>query len=299
MPKTRKFWIGWYVKQNILDTNKKYTVDIEFDRKYADVELNDKDQDTEINQFADNEDTDNIDNVDEVEFSNDENEMSENNSAAQNDILEDIKVLKGKEVDQLKHKLSKLEGVIQKKDEELNKYKIENKSLKNEISTLASENETKHNIIEEFNRNGKAVTDEMNKHLTQIKSLNDNIAKLQKKNLQLKEQKTIDGNELQKQQREIEMLKKDVYKLETSNNAKTKKIDTITEELTKIKEAYKKTKKDKTVHNADKDKELNKLLEERRRLLKSNDEIFKMFKKQMELVDLLKKKITHLESVGT
>lgn len=234
-----------------------------------------------------------------MEFSNDENEMSENNSAAQNDILEDIKVLKGKEVDQLKHKLSKLEGVIQKKDEELNKYKIENKSLKNEISTLASENETKHNIIEEFNRNGKAVTDEMNKHLTQIKSLNDNIAKLQKKNLQLKEQKTIDGNELQKQQREIEMLKKDVYKLETSNNAKTKKIDTITEELTKIKEAYKKTKKDKTVHNADKDKELNKLLEERRRLLKSNDEIFKMFKKQMELVDLLKKKITHLESVGT
>ncbi|XP_029646146.1 testis-expressed protein 9-like isoform X2 [Octopus sinensis] len=108
----------------------------------------------------------------------------------------------------------------------------------------------------------------------------------------------IEGLETQvvTQKRELEHLKRNFKKEGTLHKATDVRLNRALEEMEKYKEQVQKTKTDAKDHSSNDKKRIEQLLAENRMLEKQKNELMTGFRKQMKLIDILKKQKMHIEA---
>lgn len=181
-----------------------------------------------------------------------------------------------------------------KKIEALNKYqssKIE--ALQNELEKALNEIKSKDLEIESLKSSGKTPSQENRKTLNQINALN---LQLDKYKGMLSDKKTeISGlmEKINEQQKTIDQhaIAERKHKQEVSN--KDKQIARLIEEVDRLSSSAANQRNQGNVASA---KDLEKLVNENKKLEKQKNEIYAAFKKSLKLCSILKRQKVHLEN---
>ena len=212
------------------------------------------------------------------------------------DLAKEIALVKEDNEKKLKAKIESLETKLEKTEHALHTFELENNSLQNDLENALSDLQFKNKILEDFEKKGKTLNDESLKFLNQIKQVNEKNNRLQKKNVELLE--NIQENKKQQVQkdREIENIKRENIKNESENLAKSKKIEQLLEDISKIKNTYKTQKVTKESANEFDSKKTEKLIFENKKLEKQKNDLLAILKKQTSLIDVLKKQKVNIQS---
>ena len=191
----------------------------------------------------------------------------------------------------------------------MQKIKIE--SLKIEIESANNTLQTKENQVSELENKGKNISDETKKYQNQLNNLNskcesikDSIKDFNKlckeHEKELLSSKTVLFSFKSafkiKNLKVLENVQKDHKKFENESNKKNLRINRLQEEIDKLKIQSKTEKVSKTEKTNDVKKSNETLQQENQILLKQRIDLLQAFKKQLKLIDTLKRERTHLEA---
>ena len=148
---------------------------------------------------------------------------------------------------------------------------------------------------EEYEKENNRLLEESKKHSEKVNSLTQQITKLK--------QQVTDGQSklkqlestLTEQNREIEMGEREKKKTVQDQNQKDVKINRALEEVEKYKVMLKEAKATELGKSDTMKKDLDRVLEDNRKLERQRNELLQAFKKQMKLIDVLKRQKMHIE----
>lgn len=157
------------------------------------------------------------------------------------------------------------------------------------INSLTSE-------IDSLRGHTVAATEDSKKHSQQIEMLNKNFEKMKKQyqETQLKNQqleKTI--TDLSK---ELASLTNTQKKSDKDVTAREAKINKLIDEVERYKEQIKSLRSNEGENNDRNRKDLDRLSQENKKLERQKNELLTAFRKQLKLIDILKRQKAHLES---
>eukprot|EP00357_Protocruzia_adherens_P028564 CAMPEP_0115012318 /NCGR_PEP_ID=MMETSP0216-20121206/24650_1 /TAXON_ID=223996 /ORGANISM="Protocruzia adherens, Strain Boccale" /LENGTH=360 /DNA_ID=CAMNT_0002381321 /DNA_START=1 /DNA_END=1083 /DNA_ORIENTATION=- len=164
--------------------------------------------------------------------------------------------------------------------------------LENSISNLnAQELE-----LNEFRSKGKSLSEDSKKYGAQISTLNSNLEKMKKQNADLNDKLQRTERELILLRSEAEGARRDLKKNEQGQKGKDAKLNRLIEEVEKYKSIIKEHRTHDTEKNDIARHEMDRLAQENKKLEKQKTELLQAFKKQLKLIDILKRQKIHIEA---
>ena len=103
-------------------------------------------------------------------------------------------------------------------------------------------------------------------------------------------------NQLQQSELKINKFERDGKRVTQDAGVKDVRLNRVIEELERHKLALKETKEKESGKNKEMREELDKVLEDNKKLERQRNELLQAFKKQMKLIDILKKQKMHIEA---
>ena len=173
--------------------------------------------------------------IEKSSFRDSDQESEGENPPARDNLAEELNRLNANEVRTLGEKVASLEQELSGANAKVNALTLENESLANQRDNLFEKLALKDRIIDEFDKKGKSVNEESKKYIAQIKQLTEKLEKLQQKNLELLKASQQGQSAKVAQEQSLSGLKKEVAKLNADIAAKNKKVQSLTEEIAKIK----------------------------------------------------------------
>lgn len=225
--------------------------------------------------------------IEKSSFRESDPESEEENLPARDNLAEELNRLNVNEVRTLGEKVASLEQELSGANAKVNALTLENESLANQRDNLFEKLALKDRIIDEFDKKGKSVNEESKKYIAQIKQLTDKLEKLQQKNLELLKASQQGQSAKVAQEQSLTGLKKEVAKLNADIATKNKKVQSLTEEIAKIKTQSEEKLAKGVRERKDPDNEADaKKLKETQQLAKT----------QAELIDVLKRQKAQLQA---
>ncbi len=176
----------------------------------------------------------------------------------------------------------------------LQKAKIE--TLELELQNAISNVNAKDLQINEMESKDKSLSDQGKKYTAQINQLNVTMQKLKQQNTEYFSK--IEGLEKTASQlrQELDKNSQTQAKSTQESHAKDVKLNRMIEELEKYKRQLKEVKSSDGQRTDDQKRDGERLLQENKRLERQNGELLVAFKKQLKLIDILKRQKVHIES---
>lgn len=177
----------------------------------------------------------------------------------------------------------------------IHKQRLEIDSLKSDLERAFDELAHKDKQLEKLEERGSSLTTEIETYMKQMTKINEKNAEYKKTNMELR--RKLQEVEASKKGTEIQHthLSKAQKKFDTELAKKDSKINRLTEEIERLKIQAKPDSSIGMIRSED-SKLTQKLVDENKKLEQQRNELLTGFKKQLKLIDLLKRQITHLES---
>ena len=128
----------------------------------------------------------------------------------------------------------------------------------------------------------------MYRYNKQISTLNENLKKASAQNNKNEKRISTLEAQLAESEKKIERFERESKKVSQDTNVKDVRLNRVVEELEKYKLKLKETKDSETGKTQEIREEMDKVLEENRKLERQRNELLQAFKKQMKLIDILK-----------
>jgi len=219
-----------------------------------------------------------------------ENIYKEKNIEEQlHDLKKRDEIQRIKQFDQLKEENEENERTIQ-----IQKAKIE--TLVAEVEKMAHNLRLKESYIEELESKGKNISEESKKYVNQVTSLMEKLEDTKKELSQQTQKLQLKDKEIQNLKKENDNLQRNAKKVEGETSKKDVKINRLQEELDKVKIEIKQQRVMVDDKTDDVKKQYDKIIQENRKLERQRNELLQAFKKQLKLIDVLKRQKTHLEA---
>ncbi|KAL4463884.1 hypothetical protein ABPG74_005821 [Tetrahymena malaccensis] len=265
-------------------------------------------------------------NKNKLQLNKDEEQKQENDiDDDDDDEIDAEKLLKKQE--QLEEKLNKYKKIDSKKNEELIELemlveeqgiyliililikltqnnskekiirvqRIRKDGLLSEIDSLQDTLKVKESILSQLGEKGKSFEEETESYQVQINLLNEKMEETKKMIVKLGQQKQQEDKDCKSIQNEIDQVKKEIKKKGVELNKKDIKINRLQEEIDKIKMNLQINKGNTTSDKQGDAKKINeKLHSDIKKLDRQIQELLNAFKKQLRLIDILKRQKNHL-----
>ena len=207
--------------------------------------------------------------------------------------IDDAKAVDGvkrlKDYDELQAEQSKKENVIYEQNMIIDEIRSGYEELKVELAT-------KENSLNELQKKGTTISDESSRFVKQIKEISEKLTEEKKKNTEMKKKSTLWEKERLNMNVQFEAMIKDKKKLELDINKKDQKVNKLTEDLDKLKLNQRGEKIQHKQNINSEGSQAQQLANENKKLEKQRNELLIAFKKQLKLIDLLKRQKTHQEA---
>lgn len=162
---------------------------------------------------------------------------------------------------------------------------------------LRSDIRSRDTQLQELKNKGSSISEESSKYVKQIKDQADKLNDSKKQNTDLKKKIAILEKERHNLNTQFETMIKDKKRVELDLTKKDTRINKLSEDIEKMKVNHRQDKiTPKMASGNDDDKGNMKLINENKKLEKQRNELLVAFKKQLKLIDLLKRQKTHLEA---
>ncbi|KAF4743282.1 Testis expressed 9 [Perkinsus olseni] len=169
-------------------------------------------------------------------------------------------------------------------------------ALQEELNSAVKGASERGRELNELKEENKTLTEGNGKLTRRCGALEKENDKLLSKATKLEERAKGLDEELHEVKKDLEQLRIVHRKVEHESRAKDTRISRITEELEKAKAAVREARskhKDETVHDK---RETDRMISEIRKLERQRAELIGAFKKQMKLIDILKRQKIHVEA---
>ncbi|CDW88177.1 UNKNOWN [Stylonychia lemnae] len=295
-------------KNNILDDEKEYQIDTKTNKLTINNGRNPfaQDDDDHLDQNEDDDDFNKQFHNDDPKFRQSATsllkEAKQLRESYQRDKTNDRPAVSDHYDDEFNSALSEVERyreVLEKSKEQekiINFQKAKIAALQAELEdALKSQNkvESKHEDLESQN---KKLAEEAKKFNEKMNQSNIQMQKLKQQNQDLQTKLNSLEKSLQEQNKELDAIERDKKKTGQEVGTKDAKLNRAIEELEKYKLQLKEAKASEVSKSDTLRKDMDRLLEENRKLERQRNELMQAFKKQMKLIDILKRQKMHIEA---
>ncbi|KAL4510505.1 hypothetical protein ABPG72_004659 [Tetrahymena utriculariae] len=229
------------------------------------------------------------------DFDDDDDDIDAEKLLKKQEQLEE-KLNKYKKIDSKKNEeLIELEMLVEEQEKIIRVQRIRKDGLLSEIDSLQNTLKVKESILSQLGEKGKSFEEETESYQVQINLLNEKMEETKKVIVKLGQQKQQEDKDCKSVQNEIDQVKKEIKKKGVELNKKDIKINRLQEEIDKIKMNLQ-INKGKTASDKQGDaKKINeKLQSDIKKLDRQIQELLNAFKKQLRLIDILKRQKNHL-----
>ncbi|KND03288.1 uncharacterized protein SPPG_09015 [Spizellomyces punctatus DAOM BR117] len=168
--------------------------------------------------------------------------------------------------------------------------------MQQDMDRLISEHETKNEMISSLDQRLKLADTENSKLSKGVQSLQSQVDKYKKQNEELKKRVESTEGEAATLKKDMEAKARAQRQSETEGNAKDVRLNRALDEIERHKQAAARTAAD-TKEKLEESKRVNeKLLADLRRVQKQKGELLTAFRKQAQLIDVLKRQKMHIEA---
>ena len=208
-----------------------------------------------------------------------------------------------KQVDNIKKKdtvkrlkdLDELNKVSSEQEQLIYQQKLEIKALKEDLEQSVKDLSEKDQIIKKLESRATNLSTDQESYLDKVKKMEEKSEQLKKDNMELRKQ-LADTDKLNKgSSKQFQHLEKTVKTLNQQLEKKDLTSKKLKEENEKLK-ILNSSENEYASKKQDNGKVQEKLIAENKNLEKQRNELLTGFKKQIKLVDLLKRQIVHLEA---
>eukprot|EP00347_Sterkiella_histriomuscorum_P016345 403353547 len=174
--------------------------------------------------------------------------------------------------------------------------KIKIAALQAELEEALKSQNKSESQQEDLEIQNKKLLEEAKKFNEKMNQSTQQMQKLKQQNQDLQTKITSLEKSLQEQNKELDLIERDKKKTVQEGGSKDAKLNRAIEELEKYKIQWKEAKATEISKSDTLRKDMDRLLEENRKLERQRNELMQAFKKQMKLIDILKKQKMHIEA---
>ncbi|KAJ3172502.1 Golgin sub A member 2 [Geranomyces variabilis] len=168
--------------------------------------------------------------------------------------------------------------------------------MKHDMDKLIAQHEIKNATIQTLEQKLKTIEGERNKNARAMQSLHGETSKYQSQNEELKRRAESAEAEVAALRKTLDVHNRAQRHSETETNAKEIRLNRALDEIERRKQLASKASTEAKERLEESKRTLEKLLQDHRRVHKQKAELLAAFKKQLQLVDVLKRQKIHLES---
>ncbi|CAD8166982.1 unnamed protein product [Paramecium octaurelia] len=282
-----------YIKFKNKDSNYEddnYDENLDYDEnEFNDVYKDDSDQEQGLQQQS------NYDSSEDEDFNNDVavqqmvNQVRNIKSAEQNrDNQQPIKY------DDKKQEILEQELIVDEQKKILRMQSLKADALKQELDNILQQNKMKENLIQEIEQKGKNISDQTKKYNAQIVSLNEKYEQFRQKLLETQQKTKALEKENLAITKEIESVKKEYRKIDAEANKKDIGINRTVEQIQKLKLEQQKNKLSNNDKQSDLSLNIEQFKKDNQRIEQQITESLQALKKQLKLIDILKRQRIHI-----
>ncbi|CAK76912.1 unnamed protein product (macronuclear) [Paramecium tetraurelia] len=282
-----------YIKFKNKDSNYEddnYDENLDYDEnEFNDVYKDDSDQEQDLQQQQ------NYDSSEDEDFNNDVavqqmvNQVRNIKSADQNrDSQQPIKY------DDKKQEILEQELIVDEQKKILRMQSLKADALKQELDNILQQNKMKENLIQEIELKGKNIVDQTKKYNAQIVSLNEKYEQFRQKLLEAQQKTKASEKENLAITKEIESVKKEYRKIDAEANKKDIGINRTVEQIQKLKLEQQKNKLSNNDKQSDLSLNIDQFKKDNQRIEQQITESLQALKKQLKLIDILKRQRIHI-----
>ncbi|CAD8068993.1 unnamed protein product [Paramecium primaurelia] len=196
--------------------------------------------------------------------------------------------------DDKKQEILEQELIVDEQKKILRMQSLKVEALKQELDNLIQQNKMKENLIQEIEQKGKNIQDQTKKYNAQIVNLNEKYEQFRQK-LQETQQKTkASEKENLAITKEIEQVKKEYRKIDAEANKKDIGINRTIEQIQKLKLEQQKNKLTNNDKQSDLSLNIDQFKKDNQRIEQQITESLQALKKQLKLIDILKRQRIHI-----
>lgn len=194
------------------------------------------------------------------------------------------------------HDNDKLNELVRQQESQLQAQQMEIQTLKSNLTAALKELASKDSLVKGLEDKVASLGEESKNLSKELKAAVEKNQELKEANMEVRRQ--LGGLEKQKSgvEKEQGAMLKTQKKFETEMIKKDQKISKLTEELEKAKLDLKAFKGVKTESSGESNKLTERLVLENKKLEKQRNELLNGFRKQMKLIEILKRQRIHLEA---